>query len=607
MLTTPTPPADWIIILPVVLPLLGAGLLLMLWATARELHWLFAALVVAGVLLCDLELFRRTLETGPMSMTMGNWLPPFGISFTADAMGAAFALVSAGVTLVIMVYNASDMPAGGQRDGIYPLTLLLLAGVSGAFLTGDLFNLYVWFEVMLIASFGLMVLGGRRRQLDGTLKYGFLNFLATTLFLLALGLLYGLLGTLNMADIIGVAPQAGPAAMAGVAALLLLAFGMKAAAFPVNAWLPASYHTPPAGISALLAGLLTKVGVYALLRTLVMLLPATREVLEPVLALVALLTLLVAPLGAIAETNLRRALGFLVIGGIGSVMVGIALADANGIAGAAAYVLHAMLTITGLYLAAGLIEKATGTLDTREMGGLYAAAAPLGVVFLVLVLAVSGVPPFLGFWPKLLLLEAGLDGSGLIAGPIDWWATALAAGLLLNALLTLIAGTRSGPHLLARGPEGPLSGAERPPAPARPRRAMARLRLDRGADRGRRAARAAAQSAARDRRSAALDLLRPAAYVAATGLPEARHEPCVPDPRPRPVLGRRDRQLLGLNLLFRAIVAPSASSSCATGCRAAPAAEDPAAGRARRALRPRALPQPSAWPCWWPGPTCAGG
>jgi multicomponent Na+:H+ antiporter subunit D len=314
---------------------------------------------------------------------------------------------------------------------------------------------------MLIASFGLMVLGGHPAQLDGTVKYGFLNFLATTFFLLALGLLYGLIGTLNMADIALRAPEANPAAMAGVGALLLLAFGMKAAAFPVNAWLPASYHTPPPAISALLAGLLTKVGVYALLRSLVMLLPASRELLDPVIAVIAIATLILGPLGALAETNLRRALGFLVIGGIGAVMVGLALPDANGIAGATAYILHAMLTITGLYLVAGLIEKATGALDTREMGGLYAASTPLSVMFLILILAVSGVPPFLGFWPKLLLVEAGLDGTGLAAGAeMNWWAAALSAAVLINAFLTLVAGTRLWAHIFWRaGPEGALSEA----------------------------------------------------------------------------------------------------------------------------------------------------
>src|SRR5688572_3402110 len=199
-------PADWIIILPVVLPLIGAALLLMLYGL-RELHWALAIAVATAVLACDVELLRRTLETGPMSMTMGNWLPPFGISFTADAVGAGFALAAALVSLLLMIYVQGG-GAAARPEGLHRLMLLLLAGVSGCFLTGDLFNLYVWFEVMLIASFGLMVLGGGRRALDGAVKYGFLNFLATSFFLLALGLLYGVLGTLDMADIVRVAANA---------------------------------------------------------------------------------------------------------------------------------------------------------------------------------------------------------------------------------------------------------------------------------------------------------------------------------------------------------------------------------------------------------------
>lgn len=462
MIDFPTYPGDWMIILPVVLCLVGAALLLVL-RFAREVHLLLALLTVAAVALCDLALVLRVLELGPVSMTMGNWLPPFGISFTADLMGASFALVAALVTLMLLVYLQMDTTERAKRDDLYALVLLLLAGVSGSFLTGDLFNLYVWFEVMLISSFGLMVLGGRNVQLDGTVKYGFLNFLATTFFLLALGLIYGLTGTLNMADIMSAATRADPAAMASVAAILLLAFGMKAAAFPVNAWLPASYHTPPAAISALLAGLLTKVGVYALLRTMVALLPASRDVLDPVLTTVAALTLVIAPLGAIAETHLRRALGFLVIGGIGATIAGMALPSTNGIAGSAVYIVHAMVTMTALYLAAGLVEMLTGEVDTRKMGGLYAMASWPSILFLVLILAVAGVPPLLGFWPKLLLIEAGLDGSGIVEGTIDWGALLLTGALLLNALLTLIAGSRLWAHIFWRaGPDGPMAETPNP-------------------------------------------------------------------------------------------------------------------------------------------------
>jgi multicomponent Na+:H+ antiporter subunit D len=442
MIDTVTAVADWVIVLPIILCLMGAAGTLML-RRFGSLTFVFSVLIIVAVIACEVSLLVRVLEGGPLSMTMGNWLPPFGISFAADIFGAGFALAAALVTLVVLVYAQGERGDGDGSDGFHSLVLLLLGGVTGSFLTGDLFNLYVWFEVMLIASFGLIVLGGRPAQLDAAVKYGFLNFLATTFFLLALGLLYGLLGTLNMADIFGVAPSANPAAMAGVAALLLLAFGMKAAAFPVNAWLPAAYHTPPAVVSALFAGLLTKVGIYAMLRALVAILPASRDLLEPVLVAIALATLLIAPLGAIAETNLRRALGFLVIGGVGSVLAGIAIASPAGTGGAGLYIFHAILTMTAFYLVAGLVERQTGETDSRRMGGLYATSAPVSIVFLILVLAVAGVPPFLGFWPKLLLLQAGL-GEG------NWQGGMVAGGLVLNAVLTLIAGTRLWAHIFWR-------------------------------------------------------------------------------------------------------------------------------------------------------------
>jgi multicomponent Na+:H+ antiporter subunit D len=453
MIDTVTPASDWVIVLPIALALMGSAGLLM-FRRSNSVPLVGALLVVAGIIACEIALLLEVIANGPVSMTMGKWLPPFGISLTADLFGASFALAAAVVTLAVLVYAEIDRADADGRDAFHSMVLLLLAGVTGAFLTGDLFNLYVWFEVMLIASFGLIVQGNRPVQLDGAVKYGFLNFLATTFFLLALGLLYGLLGTLNMSDIMRVAPAANPAAMAGVAALLMLAFGMKAAAFPVNAWLPASYHTPNPAVSALFAGLLTKVGAYALLRSLVALLPASRDLLEPALALVAILTLVIAPLGAIAETNLRRAIGFIVIGGIGAVMAGLALPSLTGIAGSGLYIFHAILTMTALYMVAGLIEKRTGVADTRLMGGLYAASAPISILFLVLILASAGVPPFLGFWPKLLLLEAGL-ADGVTGETTGWVGVALTIALLINAVLTLIAGSRIWAHVFWRaGPIG---------------------------------------------------------------------------------------------------------------------------------------------------------
>jgi multicomponent Na+:H+ antiporter subunit D len=427
VLAHPTSLADWVVVLPVLLALVGAALLVMLRAFLRWQPWI-AAIVLLAILVVDGLLLQRVLATGPLSMTMGNWLPPFGISFTADAMGAGFATAAAFVGFAVVLYLMGDAPETAIREGLYPLVLLLLAGVSGAFLTGDLFNLYVWFEVLLIASFGLIVLAGNPLQLDGAVKYGVLNVIATALFLAGLGLLYGLLGTLNMADIIGAARHAELAPLTAIAALFALAFAMKAAAFPVNAWLPASYHTPPAAISALLGGLLTKVGVYAFLRLFVMLLPTTRIVLAPTIEAIAIATLLLGPLSAIAETNPRRAVGFLLIGGIGIALLAVPGAQSAAVLGAIAYVLASMLTLAALYLAVGAAEKASSSLLS-------------GMVF-VLILATAGIPPFLGFWPKLLLLQ------GLIAGS-DWVAV---FALLLGSLLTLIAGLRLWSRLFRQHP-----------------------------------------------------------------------------------------------------------------------------------------------------------
>ncbi len=447
MLEIATAAGDWILILPVVIALM-AGALLLVIRHSRGSQSAFAILAVLAIIVIEIDLFWKVLETGPLAMTMGNWLPPFGISFAADVMGAGFALAASVVTLVVLVFFQAEIVPREVRHGFYPLVLLMLAGVTGAFLTGDLFNLYVWFEVMLISSFGLMIIGGRKVQLDGAVKYGFLNFLATTFFLAGLGYLYGLVGTLNMADISLMAADADQGPMTAIAALFLLAFGMKAAAFPVNAWLPASYHTPDAAVSALFAGLLTKVGVYALLRIMIALLPASRDILDPVLTAIAVSTMLIAPLGALAQTNLRRALGFLVIGGIGAVFAGMAVPSVLSLAGATFYAFHSMLTMSALYLVAGLIERVSRSTDTRQMGGIYSANSSISIMFLVLIFGAAGLPPFLGFWPKILLAQGAIESS-------DWL---ILFAILANSILTSIAGTRLWAHIFWRqGREGELS------------------------------------------------------------------------------------------------------------------------------------------------------
>ncbi|MFM2279501.1 MAG: hypothetical protein RLZZ444_1732, partial [Pseudomonadota bacterium] len=407
------------------------GALLAMVRKRIGLHAPIALLALAGLVVIDALLLVRVLSEGPVTMVLGRWLPPFGIAFTVDLLGASFALVAALVALAAALYGARTVGVEGQRHGFYPFVLFLMAGVSGAFLTGDIFNLYVWFEVLLISSFGLLILGGSREQIDGAVKYGLLNLVGTTLFLIATGYLYAIFGTLNMADIASrAAVDHANLPLGTLATLYFLAFAMKAAAFPVNFWLPASYHTPKIVVSALFGGLLTKVGVYALLRVLVMLLPANGASLNGLVAIVAIATLLVGGLGSIAQSDIRRALGYMVISGIGIMLAGLAIGGEKALAAVIFYGLHSMVVMAALYFMAGMAGRLAG-FDLTRMGGLYAAAPGFSAMALMLFLSVAGLPPFSGFWPKAELVSAAIGtGHGWLAGTIllSGFLTTFAAG-----------------------------------------------------------------------------------------------------------------------------------------------------------------------------------
>ncbi|MFC5583995.1 Na+/H+ antiporter subunit D [Nitratireductor kimnyeongensis] len=429
MLTEPTALGDWLLVAPVGLPILFGAVLVMVRHETR----LHAGLAIVGLLLtlaANAALLLQVLADGPQVMTMGRWLPPFGISFTADALGASLAFVATLVASVCALYAMKDIGATGRRYGFYPFLMLLMAGVGGSFLTGDIFNLYVWFEVFLISSFGLLILGSTDRQLDGATKYAILNLVGTTLFLTATAYLYGTFGTLNMADIARKADaMRGTGPMMTLAVLYLLAFGMKAAAFPVNFWLPASYHTPRIVTAALFGGVLTKVGVYALLRVLVMLFPVERGELSGVIAWVAAGTMVLGIMGAIAQSDIRRVLGFVVISGVGVMLAGLALGTETGLTGTILYAFHSVLAMTALYLLAGVIKELGGSYSLHELGGLYRAYPAMGAFALVLMLAVAGLPPASGLWPKILLVRASIEAG--------WpW---LSFAILLTGLLTTIA------------------------------------------------------------------------------------------------------------------------------------------------------------------------
>tara|TARA_R110002020_G_scaffold39991_8_gene118348 strand:+ start:196 stop:1764 length:1569 start_codon:yes stop_codon:yes gene_type:complete len=424
----PVAALDWLIPAPVIWCILMGAVLVMLRKNTR-LQPLIAIPALGLLVLMTLALLWHVAMGGTVTMTMGRWLPPFGISFTVDLLGAFFAVTASCVALAAAIYGRTDVDDSGRRYGFYPFLVLIMAGILGAFMTGDIFNLYVWFEVLLISSFGLLVLGSERAQLDGGVKYAFLNLIATTLFLVATGYLYGLFGTLNMADIAVKASELrGTAPLMTLVTLFLLAFAMKAAAFPVNFWLPASYHTPRLVVSALFAGLLTKVGIYALLRILGMLFPFEREALSLVIAIVAALTMILGVVGALAQNDIRRALGFLVISGIGVMLAGLALGSPAGLAGTIFYAAHSMVVMTALYFAVGIGARLGGSFELTRAGGLYARSGLVAALTLVLFLSVAGLPPFSGLWPKVMLVKASLDVGA-------WW---LAGAILVTGLLTTI-------------------------------------------------------------------------------------------------------------------------------------------------------------------------
>lgn len=443
--------SDYLIIAPVLVPLLFAAILLMM-RKRPDSHARIAVVGMTSLVLVSFGLLQRVLETGPYAMTMGRWLPPFGITFTVDIAGALLTLTSSIIALVCSIYASSTATKLEMRYGFYPFFMAMMCGVSGAFLTGDVFNLYVWFEVLLISSFGMIVLGSEKVQLDGTMKYAFLNLVATTMFLMAVGYLYGIVGSLNMADIL-IKVQSGKVdgPIHTIAVLFFLAFAMKAAAFPMNFWLPASYHTPKFLVSAVFAGLLTKVGIYALLRISVMLFADQRDQFALGIAWIAALTMLAGVFGALAQNDIRRLFGYLVISGIGTMLAGIAIASVTGIAGTLVYAVHSMIVMTGLYLASGMISRMAGTCDLRSLGGLYAASPMFAAGFLILALSMSGLPPTSGFWGKFILVKASLEVG-------SWW---LAAVILVSGLLTSIAIFRVWLFAFWRGgPEGTRDGAE---------------------------------------------------------------------------------------------------------------------------------------------------
>ncbi|MGF1485090.1 MAG: Na+/H+ antiporter subunit D [Opitutales bacterium] len=422
-----------LVALPIALPLLTAIACLF----ARRSVGLQRALTMSGSVLQLVAAIVLLLEVngeGIQVLVFGGWPAPQGIVVVADLFSAIMVLITALMGLTVGLYALGSISSDHEKHFFHPLYQFLLLGVNGAFLTGDLFNLFVWFEVMLISSFVLLALGGTRPQLDGALKYVVLNVIASTLFLAGVGILYGKLGTLNMADV-AMTLETHPDRewILSSAVLLVVSFGLKAGIFPFFFWLPASYHTPPTAIAAIFAGLLTKVGVYALIRSFTLLFPAETGLFHELLIILAGFTMVTGVLGAAAHYDIKRILSFHIISQIGYMIMGLAIFTPLALAGAVFYLVHHIIVKTNLFLIGGIVERLRGTGQLLRIGGLYPAFPLLAVLFFIPAFSLGGIPPLSGFWAKFTVVKAGLDAE-------HWWlvGVALAVGSLTLYSMTKI-------------------------------------------------------------------------------------------------------------------------------------------------------------------------
>ncbi|ODU04751.1 MAG: Na+/H+ antiporter subunit D [Pseudonocardia sp. SCN 73-27] len=436
-------------VLPVLLPLLGAAATVVAGRSAATQR-IIGVTVLAAVAAVAAVLLVMADRDGPVVAEIGGWPAPVGIVLVADRISALLLLISTIVTLAVLVYAIDQRIVDyGRRTAsttFHPIFLVLSAGVSLAYLTGDLFSLFVAFEIMLAASYVLITRRTDATRIRSGMTYVIISLASSLLFLTTVALVYAATGTVNLADVATRVAELPTGLQTVLALLVVVTFGIKAAIVPLHFWLPDSYPNAPAPVTALFAGLLTKVGIYALLRTRTLIFPEDHP--STLLLVLAAVTMIVGVLGALAQNDLNRLLSFLLVSHIGFMIFGLAVSDAQGVAGTALYVVHHITVQATLFLVSGLITRRTGTVSIDAMGGLAKRAPLLAVLFAIPALTLAGVPPTSGFVAKLALLQAGADD-----GP----ATAIVAGVvILASLLTLYAVMRVWVRVFWGEPKEPL-------------------------------------------------------------------------------------------------------------------------------------------------------
>ena len=416
--------------LPIVIPLLAGALTLLVRrhiVVQRSISILASAAsaVVAAVLMVIVD------GEGTVTVEVGGWPPPIGIQLVADRFSVLLLVASTVALLAVLVYAVSQRATDEDFAGFHAVYQILGAGVALALLTGDLFTLFVAFEIMLTASYVLLTHRADGTETRPAISYVVIGLIASALFLVAIGLIYGVAGTVNMADLSDRLDAVPPGLREGLGWLLFMVFGIKAAIFPLFFWLPDSYPVAPTPVTALFAGLLTKIGVYAIIRTQTLLFPSDGP--STFILVVAGMTMIVGVLGAIAQTDIKRILSFHIVSQIGYMIMGLGFGTAAGIAAAIVFIVHQIIVKASLFLVGGLVEDSEGTGAIDAINGVARRSPIIAALFLPAALSLAGFPPFSGFVGKLALVEAGFA--------VDAWVivgVSLAASVLTLFSMTKI-------------------------------------------------------------------------------------------------------------------------------------------------------------------------
>ncbi|QQK75785.1 Na+/H+ antiporter subunit D [Salicibibacter cibarius] len=414
-----------LLIVPIVLPAI-IGAILVFFAKFQRMQRVISAVAMITILSASIWLAIAVYNEGIMTMNMGDWPIPYGIPLVADMFATVMLLLSAIVGVCCLFFAFRTIHPDREKFYFYPFYFFLLTGVNGSFLTGDLFNLFVFFEVMLIASYILIVHGGSGFQLRESFKYVTINVFSSMFFLAGVAYLYAATGTLNIADLgVRVAELDQEGVLNVVAVVLLFVFAMKGALFPLYFWLPDSYTGPPAAIAALFGGLLTKVGIYAIIRMFTVVFNHDPTFTHNLILFIAGATMFFGVLGAVAQYNFKRILSYHIISQVGYMVMGLGIFTPLALAGAIYYIVHHIIVKTALFLFAGISEKITGTNDLKQMGGLLKTHPTFSWMFFITAISLAGIPPLSGFFSKFPLILSGMQEERYLIT-----AVALLVGLL---------------------------------------------------------------------------------------------------------------------------------------------------------------------------------